>query len=135
MNTQTQLAERNPGTVVRHGETQVQKGPTIVPAIDIYEDAHGITLWADLPGVSRDRLNVHVQDGNLFIEGEASIDTPADLRLQHAELREPRFARAFSLSADFDVSKIDANLSDGVLKLSIPRREEARPRRIEVSVG
>jgi HSP20 family protein len=46
-----------------------------------------------------------------------------------------RFARAFSLSADFDESKIDANLNDGVLKLSIPRREEARPRRIEVSVG
>ena len=96
---------------------------------------HGITLWADLPGVSRDRLSVHVQDGNLLIEGEALIDTPEGLRLHHAEIREPRYARAFSLSADFDISKIDANLSDGVLKLSIPRREEARPRRIEVSVG
>ena len=106
-----------------------------MPAVDIYEDGHGITLWADLPGVSRERLNVHVQDGNLFIEAEASLDTPADLRLHHAEIREPRFVRVFSLSADFDISKIDANLNDGVLKLSIPRREEARPRRIEVSVG
>jgi HSP20 family protein len=77
---------------------------------------------------------VHVQDGNLFIEGQASINTPKGLRLHHAEIREPRFARAFSLSADFDNTKIDANLNDGVLKLSIPRRE-ARPRRIEVSVG
>ena len=135
MNTPTQLAERNTGTVARNGDTQAQKGPAIVPAVDIHEDAHGITLWADLPGVSRDRLNVHVQDGNLFIEAQASIDTPDGLRLHHAEIREPRFARAFSLSADFDISKIDANLSDGVLKLSIPRREEARPRRIEVSVG
>ncbi|QIE30418.1 Hsp20/alpha crystallin family protein [Caballeronia sp. SBC2] len=135
MNTQTQLAERNPDTVARHSNAQAQKGPTIVPAVDIYEDAHGITLWADLPGVSRDRLNVRVQDGSLFIEGEASIDTPDGLRLHHAEIRAPRFARAFSLSADFDTSKIDANLNDGVLKLSIPRREEARPRRIEVSVG
>jgi HSP20 family protein len=135
MNTQTQLAECNTGTVARNGDTQAQKGPAIVPAVDIYEDVHGITLWADLPGVSRDRLNVHVQDGNLIIEGEALIDTPEGLRLHHAEIREPRFARAFSLSADFDISKIDANLSDGVLKLSIPRREEARPRRIEVSAG
>jgi HSP20 family protein len=135
MNTQTHLAERNPGTIARHGNAQAQKGPTIVPAVDIYEDAHGITLWTDLPGVSRDRLNVHVQDGSLFIEGEASIDTPDGLRLHHAEIREPRFARAFSLSADFDTSNIEANLNDGVLKLSIPRREEARPRRIEVSVG
>ncbi len=135
MNTQTQLAERNTGTVARKGDTQVQKGPAIVPAVDIYEDVHGITLWADLPGVSRDRLSVHVQDGNLLIEGEALIDTPEGLRLHHAEIREPCFARAFSLSADFDIAKIDANLSDGVLKLSIPRREEARPRRIEVSIG
>jgi len=135
MHTQTQLAERDTATVARNGDTQAPKGPAIVPAVDIHEDAHGITLWADLPGVSRDRLNVHVQDGNLFIEGEASIDTPDGLRLHHAEIREPRYARAFSLSADFDISKIDANLNDGVLKLSIPRREEARPRRIEVSVG
>ncbi|CAH2810390.1 MAG: Molecular chaperone (small heat shock protein) [uncultured Caballeronia sp.] len=53
----------------------------------------------------------------------------------HAEIRAPRFARAFTLSPDFDVSRIDAQLRDGVLKLTIPRRDEARPRRIEVNVG
>lgn len=135
MNSKTQLAEAGSSTVARGDGTSTPKGPAIVPTVDIHEDARGITLWADLPGVSKERLNVHVQDGNLFIEGEASIDTPASLRLQHAEVREPRYVRAFSLSADFDVSKIDANLHDGVLKLSIPRREEARPRRIEVNVG
>ena len=135
MNTQTQLAKRDNGIVAPRSDEQGQKGPAVVPAVDIHEDAHGITLWADLPGVSRDRLNVHMQDGTLFIEAAASIETPASLRLHHAEIREPRFARAFSLSADFDISKIEANLNDGVLKLSIPRREEARPRRIEVSVG
>lgn len=135
MNTQTQLSERQPADVAQRDGTSGHKGPAIVPAVDIYEDAQGITLWADLPGVSRDLLKVNVQDGNLFIEGQASIDTPDGLRLHHAELREPRFARAFALSADFDISKIDANLNDGVLKLSIPRREEARPRRIQVSVG
>jgi HSP20 family molecular chaperone IbpA len=57
------------------------------------------------------------------------------LRLQHAEVRAPRFARAFTLSADFDTSKIDANLQEGVLKLTIPRRDEARPRRIDVKAG
>jgi HSP20 family protein len=129
MNSQTQLAERNSGTVARRDDAQAQKRPAIIPAVDVYEDAHGVTLWADLPGISRDRLNVHVQDGNLV------IDTPDGLRLHYSEIREPRYARAFSLSADFDISKIDANLTDGVLKLSIPRREEARPRRIEVSVG
>jgi HSP20 family molecular chaperone IbpA len=57
------------------------------------------------------------------------------LRLQHSEIRAPFFARAFSLSGDFDASKIDANLQDGVLKLIIPRRAEAQPRRIEVKVA
>ena len=76
-----------------------------------------------------------VHDGNLYIEAEAVVSTPAGLRLQHAEIREPRFARAFTLSADFDTSKIDANLQDGVLKLTIPRRDEARPRRIDVQTN
>lgn len=135
MNTQTQLTEQNTNAVARVNEEKAQKGPTVTPAVDISEDAHGITLWADLPGVSRDRLNVHVQDRTLFIEGEAVVDTPQGLRLHHAEIREPRFERAFSLSTDFDTSKIEANLNDGVLKLVIPRREEAKPRRVEVSVG
>jgi HSP20 family protein len=108
---------------------------TLTPAVDVFEDGQGITLWADLPGVTKEKLDVRVQDGNLYIEAEAIVPTPAGLRLQHAELREPRFARAFSLSADFDTSKIFANLQDGLLKLTIPRRDEARPRRIEVQAN
>ena len=85
--------------------------------------------------MTRDQLDVRVHDGSLSIEAEAVVPTPANLRLQHAELREPHFARTFTLSADFDTSKIEANLQDGVLKLTIPRREEAQPRRIEVKTG
>jgi HSP20 family protein len=85
--------------------------------------------------VTKDKLDVKVHDGHLYIEAEANVPTPAGLRLQHAELRESHFARAFTLSADFDSSKIDANLQDGVLKLTIARREEARPRRIEVKAS
>src|ERR1700692_1574008 len=98
MNTQAQLAERNTSTVARQDDAKARKGPTIVPAVDINEDAHGITLWADAPGVWRDRLNGQGQDGPLFIEGEALVESPAGLRLHYAEIREPRFARAFSLS-------------------------------------
>jgi HSP20 family protein len=105
---------------------------TLTPAVDIVEDSQGITLWADLPGVKKEKLDVKVHDGNLSIEAEAVVPTPAGLRLQHAEVREPHFARVFSLSPDFDASRIEANLQDGVLKLTIPRRDEARPRRIEV---
>ncbi|MDW3688702.1 Hsp20/alpha crystallin family protein [Cupriavidus sp. CV2] len=66
---------------------------------------------------------------------EAVVPTPAGLRIQHAELRQPHFTRTFALGPDLDATKIEANLQDGVLKLTIPRRDEARPRRIAVTVG
>ncbi|KVC20390.1 Hsp20/alpha crystallin family protein [Burkholderia diffusa] len=128
----TQLAERAPSTVGRRDTEQPARRITLVPAVDISEDSQGVTLWADLPGVTKDKLDVKVHDGSLSIEAEAVVPTPANLRLQHAEVREPHFARTFTLSPDFDTSKIEASLQDGVLKLTIPRRDEARPRRIEV---
>ncbi|MCG5076599.1 MULTISPECIES: Hsp20/alpha crystallin family protein [Paraburkholderia] len=135
MSDTTELSKRDPSAVTRSESAPSARRMTITPAVDIYEDSQGVTLWADLPGVTRDKLDVRVHDGNLAIEAEAVVPTPANLRLQHAEVREPRFARTFTLSPDFDTSKIEASLKDGVLKLTIPRRDEARPRRIEVRTG
>jgi HSP20 family molecular chaperone IbpA len=131
MNDTTELASKDETEVARRDEPS-QRQVTLTPSVDIFENSQGVTLWADLPGVTKDRLDVKVHDGNLFIEAEAVVPTREGLRLQHAEIRQPHFARAFSLGADLDPSKIDANLKDGVLKLTIPRRDEARARRIEV---
>src|SRR5579875_2092778 len=131
MNDTTQLAQRNEGDVTRKNEDNARRA-SITPAVDIVEDSHGITLWADLPGVPREKLDVKVHDARLYIEAEAVVTAQAGLRVHHAEVRAPRFARAFTVSDDFDTTKIDANLTNGVLKLTIPRREEARPRRIDV---
>lgn len=128
----TQLAERASSTVARRDTDPPTRRITLVPAVDIYEDSQGVTLWADLPGVTKDKLDVKVSDSNLLIEAEAIVPTPENLRLQRAEVREPHFARTFTLAPDFDTSKIEASLQDGVLKLTVPRRDEARPRRIEV---
>ncbi|RQZ41755.1 Hsp20/alpha crystallin family protein [Burkholderia sp. Bp9090] len=135
MNDMTKLAERDPSAVTRRDAEQATRRITLTPAVDIYENNQGVTLWADLPGVTKDKLDVKVHDSSLSIEAEAVVPTPANLRLQHAEVREPHFARTFTLSPDFDTSKIEASLQDGVLKLTIPRRDEARPRRIEVRTG
>ncbi|MDR6412974.1 UNVERIFIED_ORG: HSP20 family molecular chaperone IbpA [Burkholderia sp. 1595] len=132
MNDTTDLARQDDTAVARREDGQSPHRITLAPPVDIFEDSQGVTLWADLPGVTKDRLSVKVHDSNLHIEAEAVVPTPAGLRLQHAEIREPRFARVFALGADFDASRIDASLKDGVLKLTIPRRDEARPRRIEV---
>ncbi|MCA8276138.1 Hsp20/alpha crystallin family protein [Burkholderia sp. AU30280] len=137
MNDSNELTTRGAGTDVAGpaGEAPAKPLTRVAPAVDVFEDNRGITLYADLPGVPREKLDVQVRDGNLTVEAEAVIPTPAGLRLQHGEVRHPRFWRAFTISPDFDVSRIDAQLRDGVLKLTIPRREEAKPRRIQVSVG
>jgi HSP20 family molecular chaperone IbpA len=137
MSDTTQVIERDQQTGVTPSTQakSVERRATIVPAVDVFEDQTGITVVADLPGVSKDRLDVKVQDGNLVIEAEASVPTPDGLRLRHAEIQAPGYFRAFTLGSDFDTTKIEANLQDGVLTLHIPRREEARPRRIEVKAG
>lgn len=135
MSEMTQVVARPQSAVAQPQEDKAVKTVTVLPPVDIVEDASGVTLWADLPGVTRDKLDVSVNDGNLRIEAEAVVPMPSGLRVQHAEIRQPHFARAFSLSPDLDATKIEANLQDGVLRLTIPRREEARPRRIAISVA
>ena len=136
MNVSTDLAPRQSsnGTAAPTGAQAARQITRVAPPVDILEDGQGITLFADLPGVPREKLDVRVQDGSLTIEAEAVIPSPAGLRLQHGEVRHPHFWRAFKIGPDFDVAGIDAQLRDGVLKLTIPRREQAKPRRIEVSV-
>ncbi len=107
----------------------------LLPPIDVYEDETGITLTADLPGVTKERLGVKVNGDNLLIEGEISVPAPKDMELVYAEIPAFSYRRSFTLSRELDASKIEANLKDGVLKLRIPKAEEAKPRRIDIKVG
>ncbi|EKS9798317.1 MULTISPECIES: Hsp20/alpha crystallin family protein [Burkholderia] len=134
MNANPTLAERQTNTV-HPAAAEAARRPAITPAVDIVENHLGVTLRADLPGVPRENLDVKVHDNTLTIEADTRLETPADLRVRHAEIRATRYARSFVLSPDLDTSKIDASLRDGVLTLTIPRREEMRPRRIDVTAG
>ncbi len=113
---------------------QAQKEPveTLRPPVDVYEDASGITLHADLPGVSRNNLNIQVDQDTLLIEGEAALDMPEDIEVLYADVRTAFYQRRFTLSSELDTGKIEANLRDGVLTLHIPKQEVHRPRKIEV---
>jgi len=102
------------------------------PAVDVFEDAHGITVQAEMPGVSKERLNVQADHSSLLIEGEASIDAPADMEAIYADVQAIRYGRSFVLSSELDTGAIDAKLKDGVLTIRIPKRREFRPRKIEV---
>jgi HSP20 family protein len=123
------MSETNSPTV-RSNDAQAQR--TVLPAVDVFEDASGITLLADMPGVPKDRLEVKVEADTLSIEGQVEAKTPEGLEAVYAEVRVPRYRRTFTLSRELDTSKVDANLKDGVLTLRIPKQAHAQPRRIEV---
>jgi len=105
------------------------------PPVDICEDAEGITLKADLPGVSRDRLDIQVDKDTLAIEAQLAIDMPKGMEPMYADMQATRFRRSFSLSHELDPDKVSAQMNDGVLPLRIPKRVEVQPRKIKVTVG
>lgn len=107
----------------------------LTPPVDVVEDSNGITLYADLPGVSKEKLNLHVESDTLTIEAESDLTAPEGLASHHTEVNLARFRRVFTLSKELDAEKVSAELAQGVLKLRIPKAEHAQPRRIEVQVA
>lgn len=107
---------------------------TVLPPVDIFEDEAGFTLIADMPGVSKEQLSVRVTGDSLVIEGVASVPATANMELVYGEVQNPQYRRSFTLSRELDPGKIEAKLSNGVLRLRIPKAEEAKPRRINVNV-
>jgi HSP20 family molecular chaperone IbpA len=129
---QTSSSAREP----RAPQQQEQAQPRhVVPPVDVFENESSITLLADLPGVTRDQLHVRVDGDSLVLEATASTSGPENMELVYGELQCPAYRRQFTLSRELDTARIDAQLRDGVLRLTIPKAEEARPRRIEVQVG
>jgi HSP20 family molecular chaperone IbpA len=129
------MTQKRDVTTPEGGEVRQPESPpdaALYPPVDIYEDAEGIHLQADMPGVSRDRLTVQVDRDTLLIEGDAQIEMPEGMNALYADVRSTRFRRSFTLSSELKADAIDASLKDGVLSVRIPKREEAKPRRIEV---
>jgi HSP20 family molecular chaperone IbpA len=107
----------------------------VLPPVDVIEDATGITLFADLPGVSKEQLNLRVEADTLTIEGDVGLATPEGLQASHAEVQVPRYRRVFTLSKELDPEKIAAEMNHGVLKLRIPKAEHAQPRKVQIRVS
>jgi HSP20 family molecular chaperone IbpA len=107
----------------------------LLPPVDVFEDAAGITLYADLPGVPKDRLVLQLEADTLTIEGEVVLDTPEGMEATHAEVALPRYRRSFTLSRELDSTRVSANFEQGVLKLRIPKAEHAQPRKVEIQVA
>jgi HSP20 family protein len=114
---------------------QMKPGLTFTPAVDIFETDREITLLADMPGVKAKDLTIDVRDDVLSLASE--VDPPEGPNETNVlrEYETGTYVRQFNLSEVIDQSKIEADLKDGVLRLTLPKVEPAAPRKIKVKAA
>ena len=116
-------------------------GPTALegafsPSLDVLEEKDSIRVRADLPGMSKDDVNVSLEDNYLTIKGERRHETESkDANYFYRERVSGRFSRTIELPMKVDAKRIEAHFHDGVLNVVLPKSEEAKPKQIEVKVN
>jgi len=115
------------------GEEKTVPGRFFVPSTDVFETEDGLTLVIEMPGVSRENLEVSLEEGIVRIEGKLDFSKYAGIEPVYTEYNVGHYARSFSLSDKVDRDNIAARLEDGVLTLTLPKSPAARPRRIAIN--
>lgn len=105
------------------------------PLADIREGDHGVTLAVEMPGVGPDDVEIELERRVLTIRGRGRVTSPEGYRLVYAEYGEGDYERAFTLSDEIDAQAIEASMQNGVLTLTLPRAEAAKPKQIKVKAG
>jgi HSP20 family protein len=118
------------------GRSQESNLTSWAPAVDIYENEHELVVKADLPDVKPEELDIRVENNILTIRGERKFEKKVDEKnYLRVERSYGSFARSFSLATTVNSEAIKADYNNGVLTLTIPKREEAKPKQIKVNVG
>ena len=111
-------------------------GGSWAPSVDIFEHEGNLVLKAELPGVDPKDVDVRVENNVLTLRGERKFETEVKKEKYHrVERAYGTFSRSFTLPNVVDTEKIKADYKDGVLQVTLPQREEAKPKQIQVSVG
>jgi len=128
------MAEKNTQSVARQEQKRPAKAAadTLVPPVDICENKDGVTLYADLPGVGKDGLDVHIDKDTLQISGKRTVSAETKAETHYTEMPEKDFYRAFTIGEEIDREKISAQLNNGVLKVVLPKAERAKPKKIDI---
>lgn len=131
MKTETAVAKQEQENVRNNPVRDIE----LTPAADIYESKEGATVYVDLPGVSKDSLDINIDKNVLTIKGSIKLNTPDTLKPTYTDINAGSYTRQFTLSSEMDAEKIEASLNNGELKLFIPRSEAHKPRKIEVKAA
>jgi len=104
-----------------------------LPAVDVRETKDALIIHAELPGISKDDIQVEVHEGRLTLSGERKYEKEVDEENVHRiERAYGKFSRSFSLPRDVDTNAVDASMKDGVLEIRLPKKETAKPKSITV---
>jgi HSP20 family molecular chaperone IbpA len=106
---------------------------SFIATADIFEDANALTVVLEMPGVDKQNVDIHVDAGVLHIEGRLDFSKYEGMQPVYTEYNVGHYRRSFSLSNRIDQSQIGADMKDGVLTITLPKAEEAKPRRISIN--
>lgn len=109
--------------------------PLVAPVISVREDADGYILRADLPGVMQDAVELTVEDRTLILEAENTVATPEGYTMVRQEIPPLCYHAVFEIPERVEAGGIQSTLENGVLTVTLPKREEVKPRRISVTAG
>lgn len=127
------LTERNEERNPQAREETRSTDAYIKPAVNIIETEEGLTLTADIPGASRDTLDVNVEKGILTISAPVAWSMPG--KPGYTEFELASYYRQFSIPESLDQEKAQADLTNGILTLRVPKAEAAKPRKIEIKIA
>src|SRR5437667_10474908 len=118
------------------GSDELLTSGTFVPPVDVYEDEHNITLKLEVPGIEEKDLDIKLENNTLTVRGERNFEKEEkEENFHRIERRYGAFARSFTLPNTVDSDNAQASYENGILKIKLAKREEAKPKQIKVGVG
>jgi HSP20 family protein len=118
------------------GQDESLTNSSFAPAVDVYEDEHTVTLKIEVPGIDEKDIDVRLENNTLIVHGERKIEKEEkEENYRRVERQYGSFTRTFTLPTTVDSEKVSASYDKGVLKIALPKKAEAKPKQIKVSVG
>src|SRR5467141_4629330 len=118
------------------GQDQSLAASTFAPSVDVYEDEHNVTLKIEVPGIDEKDIDVRIENNTLTVHGERKIEKEEkEENFPRVERQYGGFTRSFTLPSSVDTGQVNAHYDNGVLKISLAKKAEAKPKQIKVNVG
>jgi HSP20 family protein len=118
------------------GAEQSLTSSSFAPAVDVYEDEHQVTLKIEVPGIDEKDIDVRVENNTLTVQGERKIEREEkEENYRRVERQYGSFTRTFTLPQTVESEKVSATYDKGILKISLPKKAEAKPKQIKVNIG